>query len=52
MCPCNQRRRCTTLCVAMLKGTMLSGDLTASGIIRVTLDNNEVQSRDDRGGRY
>jgi len=32
----------------ILKGMILSGDLTASEIITVTLDNNLVQSRDDR----
>ncbi len=32
----------------MLKGTNFFGDLTASGVITVTLDDTQVQSRDDR----
>jgi hypothetical protein len=34
----------------MLKDTNLSGDLTASVVITVTLDDNKVQSRYDRDG--
>ncbi|MFT5400907.1 MAG: hypothetical protein ACI8XW_003719 [Gammaproteobacteria bacterium] len=32
----------------ILKGTILSSDRTASEIITVALDNNILQSRDDR----
>jgi len=31
----------------MLKGTTLFGDLTASGVIMVTLDDTKLQSRDE-----
>jgi len=34
----------------MLKDTKLFGDLTASGVIMVTLDDTKMQGRDDRDG--
>lgn len=43
-----QRRLPSDALAVMLKGTILSGDLTASGVITVTLDDTKVQSRDDR----
>lgn len=50
--PCKQRRLLSDALAMMLKGTNLSGGLTASGVNMVTLFDSKAQSRDDRDEGY